>query len=96
MQLLDSVMQFVNPLMVFTGGDPLERPDLFDLLRYSVNLGLRTTVTPSATPLLTLEALEKFKDVGVARIAISLDGPDAQSHDGFRRVPGSSKNPFSP
>ena len=75
--------------MVFTGGDPLKRPDLFPLLEKSVSLGLRTTVTPSATPLLTNEAIQKFKDHGVARMAISLDGPDSQSHDGFRRVEGS-------
>jgi radical SAM protein len=80
---------FGDPLMVFTGGDPLKRPDLFPLLERSVELGLRTTVTPSATPLLTENAIERFQDCGVARMAISLDGPDAESHDGFRRVSGS-------
>lgn len=75
--------------MVFTGGDPLKRPDLFPLLQRSVRLGLRTTVTPSATPLLTESAIEGFKECGVARMAISLDGPDAGSHDGIRRVDGS-------
>ena len=75
--------------MVFTGGDPLKRPDLFPLLQTSVRLGLRTTVTPSATPLLTESAIEGFKECGVARMAISLDGPDAGSHDSFRGVDGS-------
>jgi radical SAM protein len=75
--------------MVFTGGDPLKRPDLETLLRFSVDLGLRTTVTPSATPLLTGEAVRRMQQCGVARMAISLDGPDAFSHDGFRRTPGS-------
>jgi len=42
--------------MVFTGGDPLKRPDLYDLARHSVSVGLRTNVTPSATPPLTAEA----------------------------------------
>src|SRR5215469_16878610 len=51
-QLLETVKQFGNPLMVFTGGDPLKRPDIFDLLRRSVALGLRTNISPSATPLL--------------------------------------------
>lgn len=88
-RLLGEIRTFGDPLMVFTGGDPLKRSDLFDLLRHSVSLGLRTTVTPSATPLLTAEAIERFRDCGVARMAVSLDGPDATSHDGFRRIEGS-------
>ena len=88
-RLLEEVRSFGDPLMVFTGGDPLKRPDLFPLLEKSVALGLRTTVTPSATPLLTESAIQRFQDCGVARMAISLDGPDAESHDGFRRVSGS-------
>jgi radical SAM protein len=87
--LLRTIKSFGEPLMVFTGGDPLKRPDLEQLLRFSVNSGLRTTVTPSATPLLTDEAVRMIQNCGVARMAISLDGPDAASHDGFRRTPGS-------
>jgi radical SAM protein len=88
-RLLEEVRSFGDPLMVFKGGDPLKRPDLFPLLEKSVQLGLRTTVTPSATPLLTENAIEQFQNCGVARMAISLDGPAAESHDGFRRVTGS-------
>jgi MoaA/NifB/PqqE/SkfB family radical SAM enzyme len=73
--------------MVFTGGDPLKRPDLFLLLRRSVALGLRTNVSPSATPLLTRAVVREFKECGVVRMAISLDGPHATSHDAFRGVP---------
>ncbi|MBZ5622023.1 MAG: TIGR04053 family radical SAM/SPASM domain-containing protein [Acidobacteriia bacterium] len=87
-RLLDEIRSFGEPLMVFTGGDPLKRPDLYDLIRYSVKIGLRTNVTPSATPLLTAEAIDGFKAAGVTRMAISLDGPDAASHDDFRGVPG--------
>jgi len=87
-RLLDEIRRFGEPLMVFTGGDPLKRPDLFDLARYSVKIGLRTNVTPSATPLLTAEAIEAFKASGISRMAISLDGPDAASHDDFRGIPG--------
>ena len=75
--------------MVFTGGDPLKRPDLFTLLQKSVALGLRTTVTPSATPLLTQDAVQQFAGSGVARMAVSIDGVDPETHDGFRGVPGS-------
>jgi radical SAM protein len=87
-RLLDEIKSFGNPLMVFTGGDPLKRPDLFYLIRHSVKIGLRTNVTPSATPLLTGEAIRRMKDAGIARMAISLDGPDAASHDDFRGIPG--------
>ncbi|HWC98972.1 MAG TPA: TIGR04053 family radical SAM/SPASM domain-containing protein [Candidatus Sulfopaludibacter sp.] len=87
-RLLDEIRSFGEPLMVFTGGDPLKRPDLYELIRYSVKIGLRTNVTPSATPLLTPQAIDAFKEAGVSRMAISLDGPDAQSHDDFRGVPG--------
>ena len=87
-RLLDEIRRFGEPLMVFTGGDPLKRPDLYDLARYSVSIGLRTNVTPSATPLLTAEAIDGFKAAGISRMAISLDGPDAATHDDFRGIPG--------
>ena len=51
LELLRDIKSFGNPLMVFTGGDPLKRPDLYQLIESSVDLGLRTNVTPSATPL---------------------------------------------
>lgn len=87
--LLDRVRAMGDPLMVFTGGDPLKRPDLFALLRHSVSIGLRTTVTPSATPLLTATAIREFRKCGIARMAVSLDGPDIATHDRFRGVHGS-------
>jgi len=87
-RLLDQIREFGTPLMVFTGGDPLKRPDLPLLLRRSVELGLRTNVSPSATPLLTKAAIREMQGCGIQRMAISLDGPDAESHDGFRGVPG--------
>ena len=53
-----------------------------------MKIGLRTNVTPSATPLLTAEAIESSRTAGVTRMAISLDGPDAATHDDFRGMPG--------
>src|SRR2546426_7686469 len=85
-RLLDEVRRFGSPMMVFTGGDPLKRPDIYDLIRHSVSIGLRTNITPSATPLLTGHAIARFKACGVSRMAISLDGPDAETHDAFRGV----------
>ena len=94
-RLLEEVRSFGDPLMVFTGGDPLKREDVFELLAKSTSLGLRTTITPSATPLLTESAIDEFRRCNVARMAISLDGPDAASHDGFRRVEGSFERSIS-
>ena len=88
-RLLREVRSFGEPLMIFTGGDPLKRPDIFELLSESVRLGLRTTITPSATPLLTRDAIAAIHRTGVSRMAVSLDGADEVSHDGFRGVHGS-------
>lgn len=88
-RLLDQVSGFGAPILfVFTGGDPMKRPDLYPLLRYSVACGLRTNISPSATPLLTPAVIEEFQHSGVSRMAISLDGADAATHDDFRKVPG--------
>jgi AdoMet-dependent heme synthase len=89
LRLLSEIRKMGNPLVVFTGGDPLKRSDLLELLKESIRLGLRTTVTPSATPLLTCQAVRSFRDCGVSRMAISLDGHHASSHDSFRQVAGS-------
>jgi radical SAM protein len=86
--LLDEIKRFGNPLMVFTGGDPLKRPDLFTLMKRSIELGLRTNVSPSATPLLTSEAIDEFRRIGLARMAMSLDGGTVGTHDAFRGIPG--------
>ncbi|MCC7157868.1 MAG: TIGR04053 family radical SAM/SPASM domain-containing protein [Bryobacterales bacterium] len=87
--VLRQIREFGEPLLVFTGGDPLKRADLFELVRASVAMGLRTTVTPSATPLLTPEAISELQASGISRMAVSLDGWDTQSHDSFRQVDGS-------
>lgn len=88
--LLDGIKaDFGDPLMVFTGGDPMKRPDIFELLGHSVATGLRTTITPSATPLLDEAAVERIHACGVSRMAVSMDGPDEASHDDFRQVAGS-------
>ena len=88
-RLLRQIREFGDPLLVFTGGDPLKRPDIFDLMKQSVALGLRTTITPSATPLLSEETVERIRDCGVSRMAVSLDGACAEDHDRFRQVAGS-------
>lgn len=88
-RLINEVAALQAPVFVLTGGDPLKRPDIFELVEYASTHGVRISLTPSATPLLTREAILQLKHCGLARLAISLDGPTADIHDAFRRVPGS-------
>jgi AdoMet-dependent heme synthase len=77
------------PLFILTGGDPAKRSDIFDIIAYARGEGLRLAMTPSATPLITRDAVRRFADAGLVRLALSLDGKDPASHDGFRGVAGS-------
>src|SRR5262245_5159687 len=77
------------PLFVLTGGDPMRRPDLRDLVRYAAGAGLTVALTPSGTAAATPPRLSELKEAGLSRIAVSLDGPTAEVHDAFRRVRGS-------
>lgn len=88
-KLIDDIYEMDNPLLVFTGGDPLMRKDVYDIASYAINKGVRVSMTPSATPNVTKEAIEKAKEVGLSRWAFSLDGPTAEIHDHFRGTSGS-------
>ena len=88
-RLLDDVKRMGTPLFVLTGGDPAKRPDLVEIVRYGASIGLVMAVTPSGTPLMTGALLADLRDAGMARLAVSVDGHDAASHDAFRRVRGS-------
>jgi AdoMet-dependent heme synthase len=77
------------PLFVLTGGDPMRRPDLIELVRYASSVGLTVALTPSGTAAATPARLAELKDAGLSRIAVSLDGPTPEAHDAFRRVRGS-------
>jgi AdoMet-dependent heme synthase len=89
-RLIDRLAEFGNtPILVFTGGDPMMRKDLHELIAYATGKGLRCSLTPTATALPTSERLEKVRDAGIRRIALSLDAPYAEVHDNFRQVPGS-------
>jgi len=87
--LIDQIYEMNNPMLVFTGGDPLMREDVFEIAKYAVEKGVRVSMTPSATPNVTKEAIEKAKEVGLARWAFSIDGPKAEIHDHFRGTAGS-------
>jgi radical SAM protein len=87
--LIDRLVDFGSPILIFTGGDPMMRRDLFELISYATQKGLRCSLTPTATALPTIERLQKAHEAGIRRIALSLDAPDAETHDAFRQVPGS-------
>jgi len=87
-KLIDQIAEMHVPIFVFTGGDPLKRPDLYELIRYASEKDVKVAVTPSATPLLTRESIFKMKEAGLVRLGISLDGSCPEIHDVFRGLPG--------
>jgi MoaA/NifB/PqqE/SkfB family radical SAM enzyme len=92
--LLDRIADFGDPppLVVFTGGDPLRRPDVTELVAHGTRRGLVVSLTPSGTAAVTEGKLRALKHAGLARLAVSLDGARADTHDAFRRVRGSYRN----
>ncbi len=88
LKLIKNVKDMGAPILVFTGGDPLKRRDLTELIRYATSLGLRTGTIPAATPLLTLEKIKELKAAGLDQIAFSLDAANPEDHDAFRKVEG--------
>ncbi|MEZ4220016.1 MAG: radical SAM protein [Polyangiaceae bacterium] len=77
-----------TPVVVLTGGDPLERPDFLEILKYAKGLGLHVDVAPSVTPRLTREAVNELAEAGVGAMSLSLDGSNALQHDSLRGIPG--------
>ncbi len=86
--LVDMTADMGTPIIVFSGGDPLTRPDLFDLIAHAKTRGLRAATIPAATSALDRDAVFRIRDAGADQMALSLDFPDAPSHDSFRGVPG--------
>jgi radical SAM protein len=92
-RLLDGVRRFGDPppLVVLTGGDPLRRPDIEELVAYGTARGLSMSLTPSGTAAVTEDRLRALRDAGLARLAVSLDGATDAAHDAFRGVRGSHR-----
>ncbi|MFB6169844.1 MAG: TIGR04053 family radical SAM/SPASM domain-containing protein [Haloarculaceae archaeon] len=76
-------------LVVLSGGDPLARDDVTDLVAFGTDRGLRMTLTPSGTASLTPDRVEALADAGLRRMALSLDGASPDAHDAFRGEAGS-------
>jgi len=93
-RLIDRVAAFGDPppILVLTGGDPLRRPDIVDLVAHARRRGVTASLTPSGTASVTEEKLRALRDAGLGRLAVSLDGATAAAHDAFRGVRGSHRH----
>ncbi len=76
-----------RPILVFSGGEPLMRPDLFELAEYATSLDLPIALATNGT-IMNEQVARKIVDVGFRRVSMSFDGPDAATHDGFRKIDG--------
>lgn len=90
-QLLKSIHEMGTPVVVLSGGDPLMRPDLIELVSFGKQLGLRMATIPAATNRIAPQLLSDLKRAGLSQIAFSLDASTEVLHDGFRQVPGTYK-----
>ncbi len=87
LRFVDSIPQAGNPILIFTGGEPLMRPDIFQLVKRAKEQGLKCVMAPNGT-LLDPNTVRRLLDSGIERVSISLDGPDAMSHNELRGVRG--------
>jgi heme b synthase len=86
-RVLDDIASYAKPVVVLSGGEPLLRPDVFDIAQYGTDLGLRMCLATNGT-LVTQEICAKIKAAGIKMVSLSLDGASAQVHDNFRNQPG--------
>ena len=87
-KIIDEIVSFSTPTVILTGGEPLMRPDLFDIVEYGEKKGLRMVIAVNGT-LVDEDTALRLKDAGIRRVSLSVDGRDGQSHDSFRGVAGS-------
>ncbi len=94
LRLIDQIKDTGNPIVILTGGEPLLRPDIFDIAEYGTKKGLRMVMAPNGT-LITESTAKKMVASGIKRISISIDGPTKESHDSFRGVEGAFEGALS-
>jgi radical SAM protein len=78
--------QMRSLILVLTGGDPLMRPDIFELAAAARAQGLPVALSPAVTPLLHEATMQRMLDLGIRSLSISLDGASARTHEGVRQV----------
>ncbi|MEN6331699.1 MAG: heme b synthase [Smithella sp.] len=84
--LIDEIAAVSSPVIILTGGEPLLRPDIFELASYGTQKGLRMVMATNGT-LVDQTVAQKMIASGIQRVSISIDGKDAPSHDAFRQEP---------
>ncbi len=87
LRLIDDIAASSSPVMILTGGEPLLRPDIFEIAAYGTDKGLRMVMATNGT-LVTPAVAKKMIESGIQRVSISIDGKDAHSHDAFRQQKG--------
>ena len=85
--LIDELAEYGQSIFVVSGGEPLMRPDIYEIAAHGTRRGLRVAVSPNGT-LVTHEAVRQLKEAGVRRISVSIDGSTAERHDAIRGEPG--------
>ena len=87
LRVMDEIASISKPVIILTGGEPLLRTDIFDLASYGSKKGFRMVMATNGT-LITEEMIREMKVSGIQRISVSMDGPNAETHDAFRKVSG--------
>ncbi len=87
LQLVDSIADLRPPMLVLTGGDPMMRRDIFELIERAAARGLRVALSPAATPRLLHTDFARLRTAGIVSLSLSLDGATRETHDAFRGVP---------
>jgi radical SAM protein with 4Fe4S-binding SPASM domain len=87
LNLVDQIVELCKPVFIISGGDPLQRPDIFEVAAYASKQGFRVVMSPSGSNI-SSAVIEKLKASGVGLISLSLDGSAAEVHDVFRQVGG--------
>lgn len=85
--LVDEIAELAPPMLVLTGGDPMMRRDIFDIIERATARGLRVALSPAATNRLLHTDFHKLRAAGVVSMSLSLDGATQATHDAFRGVP---------
>ena len=89
-RIIDDITSFAKPVMVLTGGEPLLRKDFFEIAKYGTQKGLRVCLATNGT-LVNDEICQKLKEVDIKMVSLSLDGPNEDIHDDFRKQKGAFK-----
>lgn len=87
-RLIDQIANIARPVLVFSGGEPLYRPDIFELGAHARDRGFRIALATNGT-LVTPAIARRVAETGFSRVSISVDGAKPATHDGFRGLPGS-------